>query len=93
MQKLLYTNEFLKNIQPIIEKNNFEMLQKIKEMLEKISSENTEKEKLANIKTYSNEDIYQEIVEEKRTKYSLFWTEKEEQKLIIALVKNLTSNK
>lgn len=89
MQKLLYTNEFLKNLQPIIEKNNLEMLQKIKEVLEKISSEITQKEKLENTKTYSNEDIYQEIIENKKTTYNLFWTEKKEQKIIVALIKKV----
>lgn len=90
MQELRYTNEFLKNLEPIISKNDINTLQKIKGTLEKISSNNAERNSLENIKTYSNEDVFQEIIEEKRTKYSVFWTEKEEQKTIVALVKNLT---
>ena len=91
MENLKYTNEFLKNLEEIVSKNakdNFTTLQKIKKTLTKISNKTAEKQILQNIKTHSNEEIFQSQIDESPKSYQIFWTEKNSKTIIISLTKN-----
>ena len=80
-----YTKEFLQKLEPIISKNDSQKLNKIKTTLEKIAENKIEKTTLQNIKTDDNSDIYQAKTEDK---FNIFWTEKNDFKVIINLIKN-----
>jgi len=92
MKDLIYTNEFLKKLEPFIVKNDLETTQKIKETLgliaaEKIIIDGTKSLKLANMKTKTNDDIFMTEIVLKQGLYSLFWTTKDDKKIIITLTK------
>ncbi len=84
MKDLKYTNEFLKALEPIIVKHNLSKLEKIKKILAKIAQNEIEKTPLQNLKTYENNEIYRVKINEKET---IFWTEKDSSKIVIALIK------
>lgn len=89
MENLLYTNEFLKKLEPIIVKNDLKTLQKIKETLAFIADDDfnsIEKIKLENQKTKNGEDIFLTEIQLERRICNLLWTIKEEQKSIITLI-------
>lgn len=88
MENLLYANEFLKKLEPVIVKNDFETLQKIKETLVSVVEEKSENIKLENLKTKTNEDIFFTEIPIKRAVYKVFWTVKDEKKIIITLTKD-----
>lgn len=87
MDNLIYTNEFLKNLEEIVKKNDLETLKKLKKALSNISKNNCEKKILQNIKTHSNQNILQTTIDEKTKTYNIFWTEEKAQKTIISLIK------
>ncbi len=87
LKDLKYTNEFLKNLEPIISKNNSKVFENIKFSLKKISSQNAEKIVLKNLKTYDNKEILLTCVEEKQSGYKIFWTIKNSHIIIINLIK------
>jgi len=87
MENLIYTNEFLKNLEPFIVKNDLEAVQKIKETLELISDEKAEKVKLENMKTKNGEDVFVTPIELKKGLYNLFWAVRENQKILITVTK------
>lgn len=93
MQDLKYTNEFLKNLEPIIQKNDLTLLNKIKKVLEEISEEKIVKKALVNIKTHGNNEVFQTKIEEKKLIYSVFWTEENSEKTIIALLNRKIADK
>jgi len=98
VEKLIYTNEFLKNLEPFIVKNDLKKIQKIKEILLLIAEEDSNPTvksrnvKLENIKTKTNDDIFMTEICFKQLIYNLFWTIKDSQKIIITLTKETDKN-
>ena len=88
MNDLKYTNEFLKKLEPFIVKNDLSSVQEIKETLALIAEEKVDKVELENIKTKTNEEIYMTQISLKSNKYSIFWTLKAGQKIVITLTKD-----
>jgi hypothetical protein len=89
MEKLFYTNEFLKKLEPIIVKNDLKTVQKIKETLAVIAEEGVEKSetiKLENQKTKTGEDVFITEIQLERRVANLFWTIKKEQTIIITFI-------
>jgi len=92
MENLIYSNEFLKRLEPFIVKNDLAAIQKIKEALGLISNEKAESVKLQNIKTKSKEDIFMTALSIKKAEYNLFWVARGEQKILITLTKGNENN-
>ena len=92
MESLFYTNEFLKKLEPIIVKNDIVSLQKIKETLAVIAEDDLIPTaiKLENQKTKSGDDIFVTETNLEKGVHNLFWTIKNEQKIIITLTKDTT---
>ena len=89
MEKLFYTNEFLKKLEPIIVKNDLKTVQKIKETLAVIAEEGVEKSetiKLENQKTKTGEDVFITEIQLERRVANHFWTIKKEQTIIITFI-------
>lgn len=87
MDDLFYTNEFLKKLEPIIIKNGTKTIQKIKETLKDIAEEKIEGKKLENTKTKTSGDIFMADIKEIKDTYNIFWTKRDNQKIIITLTK------
>lgn len=92
MENLFYTNEFLKKLEPIIVKNDIVSLQKIKEALAIIAEKDLIPAaiKLENQKTKSSDDIFVTETNLEKGIHNIFWTIKNEQKIIITLTKDTT---
>lgn len=88
MEDLKYSNEFLKNLEPIITKNDFVLLLKIKKTLENIAKEEEKTITLNNTKTHSNSEIFLTTIDDNEPKIDIVWTKEKEQKKIITMIKN-----
>ncbi|HNW26289.1 MAG TPA: hypothetical protein PLG15_02295 [Candidatus Gastranaerophilaceae bacterium] len=87
LKDLKYTNEFLKNLEPIISKNNSKLFEGIKGSLKKIISNNAQKLTLKNLKTHENKEVLLTSLEGKEADYKIFWTTKNSQIIVINLIK------
>lgn len=87
LKDLKYTNEFLKNLEPVISKGNSELFDKIKLSLKNICLNSAEKISLKNLKTYDNKDIFITDIKDKKISYKIFWTTKNSHIIIINLIK------
>ena len=90
-KELFYTNEFLKNLEAVIQKEdgnklNNNVLKKIKQTLDDIL-DGGEKKELLNFKTDSNKKFFQNIINEQNDAYNIFWLEEDGQKIICSLIK------
>lgn len=83
LEILSYSNQFLKNLEPIMAKNNFKKVYEIKDILSEIAT-NKEKNalKLENMKTKTNDTIFMN----KTAKINIFWTYKKSEIIIIAMI-------